>query len=252
MATDPGRRGGGPFNCGIEGTTPMGNPQHFGLELPQRCLRLIDAMWPHVQQVTMPGEEDLGPLTSTFLLAMASPVINLPIERIERQIDKHGEGYASDLHLSARLATEVDQVLRKSRFNQAPFFKPKAWSFLKLEPEQAFNLAEGMPELVAVKLGEEAAFARAAIMQTSEWLSCLRNALAHGGIAFLNERGFHGHGEPVKMYAFASGMFEHRSDKKPKLIGMRVLRIQEVDFREFLTSWVEWLRYSGLARAIAA
>ena len=230
----------------------MGNPQHFSQELPQRCLRLIDALWPHVQQVTMPREPHLGPLTTTFLLAMASPVINLPIERIERHIDKHGEGYASDVHLSARLATEVDRVLRKARLNKAPFFKPQAWSFVKAGPEQLFKVADGMPERVAVQLAEDAAFARAAMMQTSEWLSCLRNALAHGGIAYLNERGFHGYGEPVKMYAFVSGMYDRRDDKSPKLIGLRVLRIQEDDFRQFLTGWVEWLVDSGLARVLAA
>ena len=36
-------------------------------------------------------------------------------------------------------------------------------------------------------------------MATSQWCSILRNAIAHGGIAYLNENGRSSYGEPVKM-----------------------------------------------------
>jgi hypothetical protein len=27
----------------------MGNPLHYSLELPQRCLQLIEELWPHAE-----------------------------------------------------------------------------------------------------------------------------------------------------------------------------------------------------------
>jgi hypothetical protein len=32
----------------------MGNPLHYSLELPQRCLQLIEELWPYVLQTKQP------------------------------------------------------------------------------------------------------------------------------------------------------------------------------------------------------
>jgi hypothetical protein len=49
------------------------------------------------------------------------PIINLPIERIERQID-NPPGYADDRHISEDAVLAVTDVSRKGRFAAAPFF----------------------------------------------------------------------------------------------------------------------------------
>ena len=56
----------------------MGQPGHFSQELPQRCLHLIDELYQHAEETFAPNDGHLGPLTTTFLLAMAIPIITLP------------------------------------------------------------------------------------------------------------------------------------------------------------------------------
>ena len=55
----------------------MGNPLHFSAELPQRCLQLIEELWPYVEKTRQTEGSDLGPLTTTFLISM-SEVVPLP------------------------------------------------------------------------------------------------------------------------------------------------------------------------------
>ena len=67
--------------------------------------------------------------------------------------------------------------------------------------------------------------------------------MAHGGIAYLDQNGRTSNDEPVKMYAFISGIYGKIGDE---LVGLSVLRINEENYRIFLRKWVEWLELSGL------
>jgi hypothetical protein len=89
----------------------MGNPLHYSLELPQRCLQLIEELWPCAERTWQPGRSSLGPLTTTFLISMSMPIITLPVERIERHQNDNGQGYADDRDLNRRLAEAVITVL---------------------------------------------------------------------------------------------------------------------------------------------
>jgi hypothetical protein len=82
----------------------MVNPLHYSLELPQRCLQLIEELWPHAEKARQRGLPKLGALTTTFLISMSMPIINLPVERIERYKNERGQGYADDRHVDVRLA----------------------------------------------------------------------------------------------------------------------------------------------------
>lgn len=101
----------------------MGIPAHYSQELPSRCYQLIIKLWPAVQEIYADRQEHHGPLTTTFLLAMANPMIVLPIERIERQRGKESGGYVNDRPLNHHLAQEVDRVLGAARFDKSPFFE---------------------------------------------------------------------------------------------------------------------------------
>lgn len=69
---------------------PMGVPAHFSLELPRRCMKLINDFLPTVGTVFADSDRrELGGLTSTFLISMAGPIVVLPIERIERHLQKN-------------------------------------------------------------------------------------------------------------------------------------------------------------------
>ncbi|WP_390910996.1 hypothetical protein [Pseudosulfitobacter sp. SM2401] len=233
----------------------MGQPYHYGINLPERCLQLIDGLWDQAQNVHGNDRPELGPLTSTFLISMAMPIINLPIERIERQIDKP-PGYADDRHISEDTVQAFIDVIRKGSFAAAPFCEDSAWSFANVREQPFFNTADGIPNNIAEYLGGDEAREAARNMPASQWISILRNALAHGGVAYLDENGRRGHDSPVKMYAFVSGKYgrlecKNGEGKCPSglgdLEGLNVLRIKETDFRSFLTKWVDWLRVSHIA-----
>lgn len=236
----------------------MGNPQHYGIELPQRCLTLLEGLWAGASQTFNEHTHHLGPLTSTFLISMSMPIINIPTERIEKHLGlRDAEGYVDERHLNPCATEEFNNVLRRGRFSQAPFFKSNAWRFYKYKGEP-INLAHGLPEEIAVELEKGEAEDRAAAMPASQWLGVLRNALAHGGIVYLDERGRSSRDTPVKMFGFVNGRFldgrcPHekkktcRAERVPN--GLNILRINEVDYHDFLHRWVNWMQDSGLAQA---
>jgi hypothetical protein len=186
------------------------------------------------------------------------PIINIPTERIEKHLGLgDAEGYVDDRHLSRHATEEFKNVLRRGRFGQAPFFQPNAWRFYQYEGEP-INIARGLPEAIAVELEKNEAGDRAAAMPASQWLGVLRNALAHGGIVYLDEHGRSSRDAPVKMLGFVNGRFldgrcPHEKSKPCRAErvqnGLNILRINEVDFRDFLRRWVIWMQESGLAQA---
>lgn len=228
----------------------MGNPLHFSVELPQRCLQLIDELWPHVEKTRRADRPDLGSLATTFLISMSIPIINLPIERIARNKNAQNEGYADYRCIDPKVAAVVLDTLGGQPLSKAPFYSAGEWSFATYAKHPLFNIAREIPHDLATELGSDQAAARAGKMPTSQWCSILRNAMAHGGIAYLNENGRTSHGEPVKMYAFVSGVFDDTDQMK--LLRLNVLRISEVNYRKFLRRWVAWLKSSGLANELSA
>ena len=227
----------------------MGNPQNYSLELPDRCLILLDELWPFAQKVYLAKQTHLGPLTSTFLLSMSMPIINLPIERIERCSHKLATHYASDQFVDPAAAAAILETLRSTTFGKAPFFTTGAWRFVNCKAPPFPNIAEGLPDELAQEFETESAASNAATMPVSQWCSILRNALAHGGIAYLNEKGRTSYGEPVKMYVFVSGKYAPAIEGGPlQLTAVNLLRISEVDYWNFLHHWVAWLRDTGIAK----
>src|SRR5690606_34298465 len=107
-----------------------------------------------------------------------------------------------------------------------------------------------LPDAIAKLLGTEEASERAEKMPTSQWCGILRNAMAHGGIAYLDEDGRSTYGNPVKMLLFVSGKFDPANPKK--LIAVNLLRISETDYRAFLGRWVTWLTHSGVSKVLSA
>jgi len=99
------------------------------------------------------------------------------------------------------------------------------------DKSKLFNNAKPVPDDLASELASEEAAARAGKMPTSQWCSILRNAMAHGGISYLNENGRSSYGEPVKMYAFVSGKFNEAPPEE--LLHLYVLRISEINYRKF-------------------
>ena len=226
----------------------MGIPQQYSVQLPQRCLRLIDALLPTARDVRMPGEEDAGPLVTTFILAMSTPVLTLPIERVERHRGREIEGYVDDRHLSAGVLEAVESNLGGHPFRRSKFFREGVWRFATIPYEAGLNFARHVPDELVLKLGSPSSLLDAARMPAAQWASCLRNALAHGGVVYLDAQGQQSHGQPTEYLGFVSG----KPNDDGSFDELRVLRIGREEYIDFVRLRVHWLEKSGLSFELSA
>jgi hypothetical protein len=232
----------------------MGTPVHFSSELPERCLLLIDKLLPQVRETFVPGERDLGPLTTTFLYAMAMPIITLPMERVKRHRErakKGEEGYMDDRALSPDLAAAVDEALGAQPLSKAPFYRADHWRFFEHDYQDGMNLANGFPHDAERGLQSEDAAVAAANMPAEHWAQCLRNALAHGGATYLDKHGHYTRGANAAMIAFSSAKYPGGNPTLPPE-RLRHLRINETHFLDFIWLWVGWLHHSKLSLDLVA
>ncbi len=138
----------------------MGIPEHYSRDIAQRCQGLIRHVRPVVEAGLPEDQEFGGQLGTTFLLAMATPMIVLPIERIFKPARSKAVVAGDDRELDPALAQEVDDVLGSARrFADAPFVTPGRWSYVP--NYQPFKLADYWPLDLLDMLGSEAAFAEA-------------------------------------------------------------------------------------------
>lgn len=227
----------------------MGIPANYSRELPERCLYLIEQLLPQVEQTFLPGQEGVGALTTTFLLAMATPIIVLPIERVERHRAAVAEGYVDDRALSPELALAVDAALGGKPVRKSLFFETGKWRLARISHQLGQNLARNFPHDLSEILSAQQAETAASAMCASEWASCVRNALAHGGIAYLDANGHQTYGQRAEKLAFISGRYGSDPTTPEQL---RVLSIDESSFLAFLRKWVAWLSDTGLSFELAA
>jgi hypothetical protein len=202
--------------------------EHYSRDLPKRCERLIERLMPVVEG-GLPGDGDFGgPLKTTFLLALATPMLILPVERMFKR-----SGVADDWELDDRIDARVAEILGSERpFGKAPF-AGAGWGYISRAAP--FNIAGGWPPEHLDRLGSREA--GEAAQNASAWriLKDLRNALAHGGVAYLDGHGRNSEGEAV-MLAFAGAIM-----KDGKIVALNLLRVHQDDFRRFLSDWSKWI-----------
>lgn len=210
----------------------MGTPAHYASELPHRLGFLIDHLYPMVEK-GLPGDHKFGgALGTTFLLAMATPMIVLPMERILRA--QGGKQVMADDNLgNPRLAQHVAALFAKGqRFDQAPFAKLDGWSYVA--GHVRFDVGNNWPQALLDGLDTPKARADVRAADTRQILTDLRNALSHGGITYLNGDGRHVYGDEVVMFAFAA-------QETIKGDTYNIVRVTERAFRTFLSEWSAWL-----------
>lgn len=227
----------------------MGIPQHFSLELPQRCQQLISELYENV-----PTSKDSRPapfkLKATFLLAISMPMINLPLERIEKYLDGKPNppaGHMNDAIRNRHAAKAIKSVVDNTiKLQKAPFFVAGAWRYCELPKGTRFpDLAgRGLPQDIATTLNDKAAEA-GPLITTQLFCSILRNSLAHGGILFLNEQGQSTSEDPVQKFAFVT------TNRMRNPNALHFLRVGMKDYREFLAKWAKWLEDSGLQKDLS-
>lgn len=234
----------------------MGVPYHTSRDVPGRCLWLIDRLLPHVQTIAAPHDSELGPLDTTFLFAMSTLIFSLPIERLERHRRKEElgkEGYLDDRPLDPSSAREIDAVLGSdgTNFDASPFYISGAWRFASIKYSAGLNLAREFPEELAEGLSADDAIGAANHLSARAWINCLRNALAHGGIIYLDGDGRQARGKPTQMMGFVSAIYPNGNLRLPpeRLIALRTTR---ADYRATLERWVCWVQATGLSDTLAA
>ena len=234
----------------------MGVPYHTSQDVPGRCLWLIDSLFSKVQTVTAPHEADLGPLDTTFLFAMSTLIFTLPIERLERHRRKEEQGrqgYMDDRPLDPAFAQEIDAVLGSDDmpFSASPFHVPGAWRFASIDYSPDQNLAVEFPEELAAHLSSNEAVRDADNLSARAWMNFVRNALAHGGIVYLDAEGRQSRGKPTCLMGFVSAVYPNGNMRQPpeRLISLRTTPQQ---YRATLQKWVTWVQRTGLSLPVAA
>lgn len=229
----------------------MGIPQHYSHQLPMRCLELIEWLYPIVHGDEDRGRSHAGPLTTTLLISLATPMIVLPFERILKQQQRHPD-FVDESAIDPILTKAVFDLFKTS-LKESGFYEGVDWAFSR--GCDIFNLAERLPQEIAAELADEDARKAAAAMPFNQFASCLRNALSHGGVMYLDETG-KSSDSAASMYAFVSGKTAKQRllcpDKKsecihsaPPIDKLNVLRVSEAGFLEFVQRWGKWLQESG-------
>lgn len=220
----------------------MGRPNHYSRELPARCQALIEGYADRIAEDAALSERFRGPLMTTFVLAMATPMLVLPIERIYRPASGDASGVADDQALDARLAKRVADTLGDGRpFGAAPFFRENAWRYVA--SCDVFPVGRDWPSDRLDMLANEAAASAARNAPAGDVLWALRHSLAHGGVTYLDQDGRQGL-DGTSMLGFASYV---NGTKRQQV---RLVRVGVNDFRTFLSRWADWLAEVGVEDAL--
>ena len=223
----------------------MGQPAHYSMDLVASCRLLLDKLMPQVQGGLKGDDRHGGPLTTTFLIAMATPMIALPIERLFKPT-QGGEVVADDTKLHDGLSKEVTSAFdEKCTFAKAPFNPGLNWPLLRDAP--IFDLAQWGNEKALSKLDEPASLKAGNDASARFMMIHLRNALAHGGIIYLDKNGRQSD-LSADMLGFVSTKINWNTKK---IAALRVSRVNEADFLTFLRAWSDWIAEAGLQGIIA-
>lgn len=214
----------------------MGNPQNFSIDVPRRCHILLEQLWPSVSNKA-DGRE--LPLNASFLLAISTPMVNLPIERIWKPQNGRAVGHLNDAVLDTSLAKAVKADIGQSPVANAPFYKAGAWRYVYLAKGAALpDLSkQGLPHAVQQALASDGALTSADALATETFCGMLRNGLAHGGVLYLDSHGQTTEGAPVTRFCFVS-----TKQKNHAVLGLHFLQVTMKDYRGFLKMWVDWLQ----------
>jgi hypothetical protein len=189
-----------------------------------------------------------GSLSTTFLLAMANPIIALPVERIFKPIDGRSV-VADDRGLNTGLSDEVNKAFDgKTKFRETSFFAKAKPDWRLVRNVKPFNIAEWGNDEVFKRFADDTAKQAAAEEKAKFMMIHLRNAIAHGGIVYLDKNGSLNE-KTAAMLGFVSAKIDWKTQK---LEGLHISRVSEPDFHRFLFEWSDWIEQSGISDALSS
>lgn len=198
-------------------------PKRFATEYPERCLQLLEAF------ETIAKDHDLF---GTFSVMLASSILLVPWERANSRHplkQEHGGGLQAAL-----------KALEKQRWLEAEFWAgtgPGEWRFSRImgDPNDVYRWTDDG--------GNPSFSAKANTIQrrtVGEVFRVLRNALAHGNIVYLDEKGCETEGARVQHIAFLS-RYEESEAQRAAAETYRLLTVREADFLPFIRAWASWV-----------
>ncbi|WP_395175454.1 hypothetical protein [Roseibium alexandrii] len=207
----------------------MGNPTQFSREIPRRAQKLISDLYDNLPD----SQPNNGlKLKATFLLAVATPIITLPFERMARP----------KAHLGSEAFSEIIRkaINSKTKVENASFYAG-CWRYYKLEKGDAFPrfAVEGFSQKIVQSLATADALLAAKELKSDVFCANLRNALSHGSVFYLDENGNTGENIRVNRFAFVS------TDRARNPQALHIQSITLAGFRVFLEKWVAWLQTPG-------
>ncbi|SDF58813.1 hypothetical protein SAMN05216241_101542 [Limimonas halophila] len=245
----PGQRGNAGASLYSIGSAAMAEPEHFSRDVPRRCLHLINRLWHQLDTIHDPRDPDGGTLTATFVLAMSTPIVLLPIELIDRTGRRGNPTSIDDRGLDQSLTDAINRGLGGGQLQNAPFFEKNSWASAKRSSDKSPSLRHGLDFKLIQELGTEQAEKAANEMPCNQWSSIIRNALAHGGVVYLDKEGRHARENEVAMLAFVSRRIDRDTNSPTDSL---VLRVSLQNYLIFLDKWVGWLDKSGIAGLLNA
>jgi hypothetical protein len=198
-------------------------PARFVVEYPKRCLDLIKELEPIARQRKLVG---------SFSLLVAAAVFVIPYERM---------GSKHPLHKATR---DVDlfsalKSLEKENFITAPFWNGNppndAWRFSRIMTDA--NDTTGWKDEDGNHPMEANAKNSLPRRKADEVLRVIRNALAHGNIVYLNERGFEQRDTKLQFLGFLSRYEEAKEASET----YRLVTTTEDEFLRFVKVWAKWV-----------
>jgi hypothetical protein len=202
-------------------------PSHYSRDIVTRCHSLLTHLLPIVERGLSDDYKFGGPLNTTLVLALATPMLVLPLERIY-SAGRYPERVGDDRQIDPFLASSVAATLGgDKRFGDTPFGRDTNWAYV---PSYApvFNLADGIPDDLLHRLATREAADRARYESTGVILRVLRNGLAHGGVAYLDKHGMTSADEAA-MFAFLATA----KDDRRRVVGLNVVRVTREEFTYF-------------------
>jgi hypothetical protein len=201
-------------------------PARFVVEYPKRCLELIEALEP-----TARHREFVG----SFSLLVAAAVFVIPYERMRSQKHPlHSEVRDIDLFRALR-------SLRNKPFIAAPFWSgepPNAWRFSRIMTNP--NNTERWRDEVGLHPMATHATNSMERRKADDVLRVIRNALAHGNIVYLNEKGFEERNTTLQFLGFLS-RYEETCEQKKQSETYRLVTTTEDEFLRFVKLWAKWV-----------
>lgn len=198
-------------------------PERFATEYPKRCLHLLETF----EQIAREND-----LYGTFSVMLAASILIVPWERANGRHPLTQE-QGGDLHTGLRR-------LERQRWLQAEFWRvvpTGKWRFSRImgDPNdvRGWSDDQGRPSFSpeANTVGRR---------QVGEVFRVLRNALAHGNIVYLDERGQETAGAHVRHIAFLSRYEESEEDRK-NAETYRLVTVRETQFLLFVKAWASWV-----------